>query len=322
MKPITLAAPSGRGGKRTQSDPAIPRGRRGNSGELPGGWLLCSKFLCGREGASQGATPGGSMVLTAADLAFFAEHGWVVAKGVISREQAARTAQEVWDFAGLDPDDPDSWYAEEDGATPRPINTLMYHGQAEWENRVAPRVHEAFAAIWGSERLWTSHDSVNLNLPSRDPEAGEHAMHWDCDLRLLSLAEAKAERPIVGGVQGVLYLVRRLAPPPLTPPPRVPTLTLRSGAQVDTPPENGAFECLDGFHLKLDAWLDTLPEGTESIVKAMNEEFRGQAHRVGASAGDLVICGFSAPLPLPLHARLRQPTSPPCSPNTHERSDY
>ena len=64
--------------------------------------------------------------------------------------------------------------------------------------------------------------------------------------------------------------------------------------QVDTPPENGAFECLDGFHLKLDAWLDTLPEGTESIVKAMNEEFRGQAHRVGASAGDLVICGFSA----------------------------
>ena len=134
------------------------------------------------------------MVLAAADLAFFAEHGWVVAKGVISREQAARTAQEVWDFAGLDPDDPDSWYAEEDGATPRPINALMYHGQAEWENRVAPRVHEAFAAIWGSERLWTSHDSVNLNLPSRDPEAAEHAMHWDCDLRLLSLAEAKAER--------------------------------------------------------------------------------------------------------------------------------
>ena len=167
------------------------------------------------------------MAVTAADLAFFAEHGWVVAKGVISREQAARTAQEVWDFAGLDPDDPDSWYAEEDGATPRPINTLMYHGQAEWENRTAPRVHEAFAAIWGSERLWTSHDSVNLNLPSRDPEAGEHAMHWDCDLRLLSLAEAKAERPIVGGVQGVLYLVRRCLPARCPPPARCLLTSLR-----------------------------------------------------------------------------------------------
>ena len=100
----------------------------------------------------------------------------------------------------------------------------------------------------------------------------------------------------------------------------MPTLTPRSGVQVDTPPENGAFECLDGFHLKLDAWLDTLPEGTESIVKAMNEEFRGQAHRVGASAGDLVIC--EAPEPLPPPSCLRQPTSPPpCRPNTHERSE-
>ncbi len=91
-----------------------------------------------------------------------------------------------------------------DGVTPRPISTSMYHGQAEWENRTAARVHEAFAQIWSSSRLWCSHDSVNINLPTRDPAAPEHKMHWDCDLRLMSLAEAKAARPIVGGVQGVL----------------------------------------------------------------------------------------------------------------------
>ena len=93
-----------------------------------------------------------------------------------------------------------------------------------------------------------------------------HTLHWDCDMRLWSLAEAKAARPIAGGVQGVLYL-------------------------VDTPAENGAFVCLPGFHKKLDSWLDTLPEGTASLPAAMNDEFRGSpdALRVGASCGDLVI---------------------------------
>eukprot|EP01052_Picozoa_sp_SAG31_P028321 SAG31_NODE_2724_length_5187_cov_2.096895_3_plen_97_part_00 len=59
---------------------------------------------------------------------------------------------------------------------------------------------------------------------------------------------------------------------------------------VDTPPENGAFECLDGFHRRLDDWLCALPEGTKSLTQAMNDEFQGQALRVGASAGDLIIC--------------------------------
>ena len=50
------------------------------------------------------------MVLSADDLEFFVEHGWVVAKNVIDGAQAARTAREVWEFAGLDPTDADSWY--------------------------------------------------------------------------------------------------------------------------------------------------------------------------------------------------------------------
>ena len=51
------------------------------------------------------------MVLSAADLEFFAEHGWVVARNVIDAAQAKRTAQEVWEFAGVDPldSDADSW---------------------------------------------------------------------------------------------------------------------------------------------------------------------------------------------------------------------
>ena len=50
-----------------------------------------------------------AMLLSAADLEFFAEHGWVVARNVIDAAQAKRTAQEVWEFAGVDPLDADSW---------------------------------------------------------------------------------------------------------------------------------------------------------------------------------------------------------------------
>ena len=48
-------------------------------------------------------------VLSAEDLAFFEENGYVVAKGAISRDQAAATAAEVWDFTGMDADDPSTW---------------------------------------------------------------------------------------------------------------------------------------------------------------------------------------------------------------------
>ena len=37
-------------------------------------------------------------ILSRADLQFFEDNGYVVARGAISREQAARTAAEVWEF--------------------------------------------------------------------------------------------------------------------------------------------------------------------------------------------------------------------------------
>ena len=39
-------------------------------------------------------------VLSDEDLAFWDQNGYVVAKSVISREQAARTAADVWAFRG------------------------------------------------------------------------------------------------------------------------------------------------------------------------------------------------------------------------------
>ena len=48
-------------------------------------------------------------VLSDADLKFFHENGYVVARGAISPQQAALTASEVWRFSGMDPESPESW---------------------------------------------------------------------------------------------------------------------------------------------------------------------------------------------------------------------
>ena len=52
-------------------------------------------------------------VLSPADLDFFDENGYVIVPRVISAERAALTAAAVWEFAGADANDPESWYSEE-----------------------------------------------------------------------------------------------------------------------------------------------------------------------------------------------------------------
>ena len=193
-------------------------------------------------------------ILSQQDLDFFAEQGYVVARQVIARAQAERTARAVWDFAGMDPQDPSTWYSD----PPRSIMVEIYHHQTLWDNRTAPRVHEAFSQIWGTEKLWVSHDRASISPPSHDPQAPEKQLHWDIRLD---------QRPIPFAVQGVLYL-------------------------TDTPQEQGAFICVPGFHQRLEAWLDRLPEGAnpkEQDLLALGSQ------RIGAEAGDLIIWRTALP---------------------------
>jgi hypothetical protein len=75
-------------------------------------------------------------VLSAEDLAFWDANGYVVAKGVIPREQAARTAADVWAFHGADPDDPDTWYKEGRGIMVR-LHRLLYISQLLYPHHLA-----------------------------------------------------------------------------------------------------------------------------------------------------------------------------------------
>jgi len=196
-------------------------------------------------------------VLSREDLRFFKKNGYVVAREVVSRAQAERTARAAWDFAGMDPDDPETWYPEEH----RGIMVEMYQHQLQWDNRTAPRVHQAFAQVWGTDQLWVSHDRVSISPPARDPDAPEHGLHWDKG------DEGLARRPVPFGVQGILYL-------------------------TDTPPEQGAFICVPGFQHRIEAWLDALPQGENPRAQDL---LALGAERIPARAGDLVIWQTALP---------------------------
>ena len=128
------------------------------------------------------------MILSEADLEHWRTQGFVVARQVISPDQAARTADEIWEFAGRQAhanlkwhvpsrERQDSWY--EKTADSRRGHVEMYHGKNQWENRTAPGVHEAFSQIHGTQRVTCSVDRACINPPSRIPDERLESLHWD-----------------------------------------------------------------------------------------------------------------------------------------------
>ena len=116
-------------------------------------------------------------VLSREELDFFAEEGYVVARQVIDRDQAERTRRAVWAFTGMDPDDSETWYPEDRiGAaswsrftTTKPCGTT-----ARPLGSIGP-----FSQIWGTDKLWVSHDRASISPPVLDKNAPEHNLHWD-----------------------------------------------------------------------------------------------------------------------------------------------
>jgi hypothetical protein len=160
--------------------------------------------------------------LGAEDLAFWDEHGYVVLREAVSREAAGAAERAVWDFLGARPEDPETWYGNDDGHT---IMVPLIHHPAFDANRRSPRIRSAFAQLLGSDDLLVTVDRGGLNPPERDgwrfpgPD-----LHWDTSLA----------QPIPLSIQGILYL-------------------------ADTPAHQGAFCCVPGFHRRIESWLGGLP---------------------------------------------------------------
>lgn len=179
-------------------------------------------------------------------IAQWEQDGYVVLEQAVLREHADALAALLWDRLGARSDDPASWYAAEaDG-----IMVGLYHHPLIKAAREAPRIHKAFAQLWGSADLWPVTDQLGFNPPERGQYFFRGSpLHWDVSL----------VRPIPFATQGVLYL-------------------------TDTSADQGAFRCVPGFHHRIDDWLEGL-EGQDPRAVDLSAE----AVCVPARAGDLVI---------------------------------
>lgn len=88
-------------------------------------------------------------VLDAHDLEQWEREGWVTLRNAISRDEAAQLEALLWRLLDADPAEPASWYGHE-------LNGIMvqhFQDPALEIARRSPRVHKAFAQLWGTSDL-------------------------------------------------------------------------------------------------------------------------------------------------------------------------
>ena len=169
-------------------------------------------------------------ILTEEDWSFWTTNGYIIIKNAVPKEQAKRLADYLWEYEAKDPNDKSTWYRKPnvDMQMKELVNTGMveiYNHQYMWDNRQSPRIHQAFADIWGTEKLWVTIDRANLNFPLAPGFEHKGFIHWDYD------PETKPHN-----VQGVLAL-------------------------ADQTDENmGGFQCIPQLFRTYDTWKLTQPE--------------------------------------------------------------
>jgi hypothetical protein len=165
-------------------------------------------------------------VLTSDDLAFFRENGYVIVRKVVSAEGCEAVIRDIFTFLQMSPDDPKTWYT---GGMRGGGICHMHQTQSLWNNRQSPRLHRAFADVYGTEKLWVSMDRAGMKPPAHPdyPEYEDRGfLHWDTDT-------SKLPQPL--SLQGVLCL-------------------------RDTDETMGGFQCVPGFHGEtLLKWIPTQP---------------------------------------------------------------
>jgi hypothetical protein len=186
-------------------------------------------------------------VLSESDYESWQTSGYVIVKEAIPAAAAKRLLDFLWDFQGLDPGRPDTWYAEREFRSDLDRELFIYgfveayHHQFLWDSRQTTRVYDAFVDVWDCEELWVSLDRLNLNPPNiknRDraliapTERGfDIQLHWDIDTTLSVLPQR---------VQGIIAL-------------------------TDTEPECGGFQCAPGLFREFDRWKLTQPADRDPV---------------------------------------------------------
>jgi hypothetical protein len=209
-------------------------------------------------------------VLSEEDFAFWQAYGYIVVKEAIPASEAQRMLDFAWDFQGLDPARPETWYPEQKFESDLLRDLYIYgfveayHHQLLWDSRQTQRVYDAFVDVWDCAELWVTLDRLNLNPPNvknRDralipaTDIGfDIDLHWDVDTTL----SVPPQR-----VQGVIAL-------------------------NDTQHELGGFQCAPELFHRFEQWKALAPRDRDPVRPGVNRaEF--PVVRPVLEAGDLLI---------------------------------
>lgn len=197
-------------------------------------------------------------VLSESDWAHWQRYGFVVIRQAIAPEQVAATADFLWEFQEMSPENPGSWTAPQrrDHTMVELNNSGMveaYNHPLLWANRQTPRVYSAFVDIWDREDLWVTIDRANLNPPNRSGRAFTGFIHWDANTTL---------DPLPVNVQGVLAL-------------------------SDTTPETGGFQCVPQLFENFEEWRRQAPADRDPFSPGQDCGYPTEF--VPMKAGDLLI---------------------------------
>lgn len=195
-------------------------------------------------------------VLSAEDMAFWEENGYVIIRNAVSRTDCEEAVAAICDFIEIDRADPASWYK------PHPsrqgIMVQLFQHPALEKNRQSAKVRAAYQQLWNRTDLWLNTDRAGFNPPeTKHWTFPGPRLHWD-----VSLAQ-----PIPFGLQGILYL-------------------------ADTEANQGAFTLVPGFQHRVGDWLKSLPPGSHP----RNEDLYALGTRpIVANAGDFIIWHHALP---------------------------
>lgn len=207
-------------------------------------------------GHSATSTVAEENVLSAAEMEFWNDNGYVIVRNAISRQDCEETIAFMCEQMGIDLNDPLSWYGSH--AYREGIMVPLFQHPLIERNRRSPRIRKAYEQLWNRRDIMVNTDKLGFNPPeTKGWKFPASRLHWDVSL----------VQPIPFGTQGILYL-------------------------TDTSATQGALTVVPGFQHRISDWLNGLPAGNDPRKEDL---YQLGAVPVAAAAGDLIIWHHALP---------------------------
>ena len=195
-------------------------------------------------------TDGVPNVLTEADMAHWDEHGYVILKGAVPKDDCEKTVELICKYLEIDRNDPATWYKHHKDRQGIMVQ-LFQHEQLQ-KNRDSTFIRQAYEQLWSRKDILVNTDRVGFNPPETETyKFPGPKLHWDVSLAM----------PMPFGTQGILYL-------------------------ADTAANQGAFTLIPGFNNTLESWLKSLPPGANPRTQDL---YALNPLPIAAEAGDFIL---------------------------------